>query len=601
MRRSVIALFFLAVVPAARAQSTQATVFQHVRVFDGETIAANRDVLVQDGKIARVASHIRPPVHAAIVDGAGRTLLPGLIDAHTHTYPGALTTALVFGITTELEMFGDAARARAWRDEQKAGNANDRADILSSGTLVTVKGGHGTEYGAPIPVLQSPDDAQAFIDARIAEGSDYIKLVYDDGRIYGTKLPTLSADMLRAGIAAAHARKKLAIVHIGDADGARTALDAGADGLAHLFVDRYPDEAFGRVVAAHHAFVVPTLTVLKSVSGIPGAGDLADDARFGSYLSHQEMTLAKAAFPRAPGLPPLQYAAAESTVKLLQAAHVPILAGTDAGNPGTAHGLALHRELELLVHAGLSPIHALAAATSAPAEIFNLSDRGRVTTGRRADLLLVEGDPTTDITATRRIVGVWKDGVPFDREQVRRAIAAANEEANRAPKGSESGVVSDFDDGTTAVLFGSGWSTSTDVIAGGKSQTELTVVDGGALGSAKSLSIRGTISAAFNQPWAGAMFSPGPQPFQRANLSSKREIRFFTKGDGKTYRVFVFAESKGFTAFTKSFVAGPEWTEVAIPISAFGGTDGHDITAVIFSGGPDAGPFAFQIDHVRFQ
>jgi len=601
LRPSAIILPFLAAASAINAQSSRPTLFQHVRVFDGVAVAGNRDVLVQNGMIVRIASAIRPPAGAAIVDGSGKTLMPGLIDAHTHTFPGALTTALVFGVTTELEMFGDAARAQTWRDEQKAGKANDRADILSSGTLVTVKGGHGTEYGGQIPVLQSPGDAQAFIDARIAEGSDYIKLIYDDGQTYGTKLPTLSVDMLRAGIAAAHARKKIALVHIGAYDAARTALDAGADGLAHLFVDQYPEPDFGKITAAHHAFVVPTLTVLRSVSGIAGAGDLADDARFGAYLSHQELTLLRAAFPRAPGLPPLQYAAAESTVKLLQAAHVPILAGTDAGNPGTAHGIALHRELELLVHAGLSPIHALAAATSVPADVFKLSDRGRIAVGRRADLLLVEGDPTTDITATQRIAGVWKGGVPFDRDQVRRTIAAATEEAGRAPKGSESGLVSDFDDGTTAVFFGSGWSTSTDVIAGGKSQTELAVVEGGALGSAKSLSIRGTISGAFNQPWAGAMFSPGPQPFQPANLSSKKEIRFLTKGDGKTYRVFVFAESKGFTAYTKSFVAGPEWTEVAIPISAFGGTDGHDITAVIFSGGPDAGPFAFQIDHVRFQ
>jgi cytosine/adenosine deaminase-related metal-dependent hydrolase len=595
---SVIAALLLA---PASLSAQAAILFHRVRIFDGVGIAADRDVLVQQGKIVGVGREIRPPGSAVVIDGGGKTLLPGLIDAHTHAWPGALTTALAFGVTTELEMFGDTTRARAWRAEQRAGNAADRSDIYSAGTLVTVQGGHGTEYGASIPVLHSAADAQSFVDARIAEGSDYVKIVYDDGRTYGSKWATLSPEMLRATVAAAHARRKLTLVHIGDLAGAREAIDAGADGLAHLFVDRDPDPDFGRFVGAHHAFVVPTLTVLMSITGVGGGATLVDDARIAPYLSRQEIAILKQGFPRRPSVPALRYAAAESTVKQLLAMHVPILAGTDAGNPGTAHGAALHRELELLVHAGLTPTQALASATSMPADVFKLSDRGRIAVGRRADLLLVDGDPTVDITATRNIVGVWKGGVPFDRDAVRRTISAANDEASRAPKGSESGLVSDFDEGTTATTFGAGWSISTDALAGGKSAADLAVVDSGALGSAKSLAIRGTISPVFKQAWAGAMFSPGPQPFQPANLSAKHELRFFTKGDGKTYRVFLFAESKGFTPLTQTFVAGADWTEVVIPLASFGGTDGHDVTAVIFGGGPQPGPFAFQIDHVRFQ
>ena len=598
MRLSILAAVIVASQPLC-AQSS--TLFRQVRVFDGITSAADRDVLVRDGRIARIERRIQPPAGAAIIDGTGKTLLPGLIDAHTHAWPGALTTALVFGVTTELEMFGDTVRARAWRAEQRSGKAAGRADLYSAGTLVTAPGGHGTEYGAPIPVLRSTAEAPAFVDARIAEGSDYVKIVYDGGHTYGSKWATLSPDMLRATIAAAHARHKLTLVHIGDLAGARDAIDAGADGLAHLFVDRDPDPTFGQFVSAHHAFVIPTLTVLMSISGVGGAAPLAGDTRIAPYLTRQEISIMKQAFPRRPGMPAVRYEVAESTVKQLLAAHVPILAGTDAGNPGTAHGAALHRELELLVHAGLTPNHALASATSVPADVFKLSDRGRIAVGRRADLLLVEGDPTADITATRNIVGVWKAGTSFDRDAVRRTIAAANEQATRAPKGSESGLVSDFDDGTTMTQFGAGWSISTDALAGGKSLADLSVVDGGAMGSAKSLAVRGTISAAFNQAWAGAMFSPAPQPFQPANLSAKRELRFWAKGDGNSYRVFLFAESKGFTPLTQTFVAAPDWTEIVIPISAFGGIDGHDLTAVIFSGGPTAGPFAFQIDHVRFQ
>ena len=126
-------------------------------------------------------------------------------------------------------------------------------------------------------------------------------------------------------------------------------------------------------------------------------------------------------------------------------------------------------------------------------------------------------------------------------------------------------------------------------MAGGKSTAEMVVVDGGAEGSAKSLAIRGTISDAFKQAWAGAMFSPGKQIFQPANLGAKKEVRFWAKGDGKTYRVFIFAESKGFAPLTQTFVAGAEWKEYVFPLSSFDGIDGHDIMALIFGGGPAPG------------
>src|SRR5262249_44133989 len=156
--------------------------------------------------------------------------------------------------------------------------------------------------------------------------------------------PTLTSEMLAATVAAAHARGKLALVHIGALAGAQTAISAGADGLAHLFVDRAPDAEFGTFVASHHAFVVPTLTVLKSIAGAGGAAALADDRRFSAYLGRQELQMMKATFPRRPGMSAVDYAFAEAAVKQLRAANVPILAGTDAGNPGTAHGAALHRE-----------------------------------------------------------------------------------------------------------------------------------------------------------------------------------------------------------------------------------------------------------------
>lgn len=115
------------------------------------------------------------------------------------------------------------------------------------------------------------------------------------------------------------------------------------------------------------------------------------------------------------GCRPEHLATMHENVRLLHAAGVPTLAGTDAPNAGTAHGAGMFAELELLVEAGLSPADALAAATSVPARGFALADRGRLAPGLRGDVLLVRGDPTDDITAVREIAAIWKNGYWINR------------------------------------------------------------------------------------------------------------------------------------------------------------------------------------------
>ncbi|HYK03701.1 MAG TPA: CIA30 family protein [Thermoanaerobaculia bacterium] len=589
--RNFLLVLLLASGFAAHAQTT---LFRNVRLFDGERVGGPRDVLVRDGVIAAVSSKIEAPAGATVIDGTGKTLLPGFIDAHTHTWGDALRTALAFGVTTELDMFTGYSFVKAMKEEQAAGKANGRADLFSAGTLVTAPGGHGTEYGMTIPTITKAEEAQAFVDARIAEGSDYIKIVLDDGHTYGMKMPTVSAEVLKAVVDAAHARKKLAVVHVGDLAGARAAMNAGADALVHLFVDVQPDAAFGRDAAKRRMFVTPTLTVLMSVTGTSGGGTLANDARMTPYLTKPELAQLQQSFPRRPGQPPVHYSAAVASVKQLRAAKVPILAGTDAGNPGTAHGSALHRELELLVEAGLTPTEALVAATSAPARAFALADRGRVAKGLRADLLLVNGDPTTDITATRDIAGIWKGGVPFDRAAYAKSVATANAATGAKPAGLDSGAISDFNDGTMKAAFGAGWMLSTDAVAGGKSTGDLSVADG-------ALVVRGTIVGPLPYAWSGAMFSPAAVPFQPADVSSKKAVRFRAKGDGKTYRVMLFTTSTGYTPLVKTFTGGADWTDHTFPIASFGNIDGRDLTAIIFAGGPEPGDFELRLDDVRLE
>lgn len=386
------------------------------RVFDGENVLPRATVLVEGGKILAVGPEVKVPAGVPAIDGAGKTLLPGLIDSHAHPSDDALSRALFFGVTTELCMYCDPAWDRARREEQARDGAPGRADLRSAGTLATAPGGHGTQGGATIPTVGKPEDATAWVAARLAEGSDFIKIAYEDGATYANKLPPLDPATLRALVEAAHAKGKLAVVHVSTEQRATEALEAGADGLVHVFGDRAPGPAFPKLAREKKAFVVPTLTVLESVSGVPSGKSLVADSRLASYIAKPEaanLESSLAGFGN--GQTRMEHATA--AVRALRDAGVPILAGTDAGNPGTAHGLSLHRELEMLVQAGLSPIAALTAATSAPAKAFGLTDRGRIAPGRRADLLLVEGDPTVDVLATRAIAGVWKLGVALERKR----------------------------------------------------------------------------------------------------------------------------------------------------------------------------------------
>jgi ABC-type multidrug transport system permease subunit len=177
---------------------------------------------------------------------------------------------------------------------------------------------------------------------------------------------------------------------------------------------------------------------------------------------------------------------------------------------------------------------------------------------------------------------------------------SAGGKAEPAPPDSESGLVSDFDDGTAGAKFGSGWAVSTDSLMGGKSTAEFKVVSGGAQGSKGSLLITGEIVGSTRCFWAGAMFFPGPSRFAPVNLSTKKALSFWAKGDGQTYRVMLFSQSLGFVPATQTFVARPDWTKFVFPLASFQGMDGHDLEGVLFSGGKP-GRFAFQIDDVRFE
>ena len=194
---------------------------------------------------------------------------------------------------------------------------------------------------------------------------------------------------------------------------ARTAIEAKADGVAHLFAAQAVSAGFAQLVASHGAFVIPTLGVLYARCARRSGPDIVTDSLLRPYIRPSLRGSMSLTLPSRGGDKSCQ--GTTDAVRQLAERRVPILAGTDAPVPGQTYGASLHGELELLVSAGLTPLQALTAATSAPALAFGLTDRGRIAAGLRADLVLVEGDPSKDIPATCRIVMVWKRGVPVSR------------------------------------------------------------------------------------------------------------------------------------------------------------------------------------------
>ncbi|WP_425954847.1 amidohydrolase family protein [Xylanimonas sp. McL0601] len=401
------------------------TAITHALVFDGERVLDATTVVIEGMTIASVGGEV--PAGAEIVDAAGATLLPGLFDAHVHTNRASLGLALRFGVTTQLEMQGTNTRANRTSIEDD----DTVADVRSSGFGITPPGGHPSELfpegfrpgppsgtrppaGQPplMPFSTTPEQAVAFIPQLLEAGSDYIKFMVDDGSVEGHPgIPMLDQATLDAGVAEANSRGMLTIAHALTVDATRMAIDAGIGGLAHLFMDRPHTPEIIERIAASGAFVVPCVVLNASMMGITGA-ELAADPRVSSRLDDAWLQTLSSSFNH---YPQGNLDDVLASVKALHDAGVDILVGTDTSVPvpfmgGLAHGASVHHELQYLVRAGLTPVEALRAATSTPARRFGLHDRGRITEGLRADLLLVDGDPTTTISDTLNTRAVWRRG-----------------------------------------------------------------------------------------------------------------------------------------------------------------------------------------------
>jgi imidazolonepropionase-like amidohydrolase len=226
-----------------------------------------------------------------------------------------------------------------------------------------------SSVAVPVAAAQKPT---FFSNVTIFNGSDSI-----------TRSNVLASEgiIIVSAIDAAKRIDKLSVAHVSTASAAEQAVDADIDGLVHLFCESKIEPSLLEKLKQKGVFVVPTAAVISNAAKRNTTKTIIED----------------------------------DSINALHEAGVPVLAGSDAPNPGTIHGASIHHELRLLVEAGLTPTEAIAAATLIPARYFGLNDRGQIAVGKRADLLLVDGDPTLDIRALSKLAGVWKHGYAVER------------------------------------------------------------------------------------------------------------------------------------------------------------------------------------------
>jgi len=415
--------------------------YTHARVLDvvkGAWIA-DQTVLVVGDKIKAVGPKVPVPLGAETIDLAGKALMPGLVDMHSHTDRDGALLDIATGVTTVRDV----------------GNDPDDLDLMTSkfdaGALV---GPHivrmGFIEGRNEKAASSKVTAETVEEAHAAV-EFFAKRHYEGIKIYNSVkpelVPVLAAD--------AHKRGMLVIGHIPVHMLAHEAIDAGYDGIEHinmlflnflathdtdtrdttrftligdhaaeLDLDGKPVQDFIAQLVKHHTIIDPTLNAFEEMFiGVPGQllPDFKDALeRLPLQLQRQylqaELPISAANKDR--------YAKAwtqlEAMVKKLWQAKVTVVAGTDSG----ITGIALHHELELLVQSGIPVADVLRMATLDSARAMKQDKLfGTVAAGKRADLVVVDGDPLADITALRKVVSTMRAGVLYEAQPLLAALS----------------------------------------------------------------------------------------------------------------------------------------------------------------------------------
>ena len=396
-----------------------AVLFRDVQLIDGLSHEARErvDVLVDAERIASIESHDASRTTGSdttVVEGSGRTLLPGLIDAHAHyTFDpseGSLQTiarrsdgeilaaarrhaavALRAGVTTARGAGSIRDLEITLRDETASGRTRG-SPIGYAGSAVGSVGGHGAAFGLE---ASGPDGLAAITRQVVDAGVDVVKVVASEAAMLTTTghgpgvmvhgAPELTADELRAVVEVARGAGRRVMSLDQDGESVRLWVEAGVTSIEHAWL---ADEAAIQTLAAAGAWLVPTLVVTDVNRSLPGLTPLQRERQDLIERRHRVST--------------------ETAIRL----GVPLATGTDTGEVGVTADM-VWREIALLHDHGASPMTAIKAATSSGARLLGVdTEVGTVEVGKQADLVLVDGDPLRDLGVLGRPLGVWQRGQP---------------------------------------------------------------------------------------------------------------------------------------------------------------------------------------------
>ena len=606
----------------------QVTVIRNARVVDGTGSPARlASVVIRDSRITAVVENelldIAGDAAPRVIDAGGKTLLPGLFDLHTHLSASPATglsadwgkdlkAYLASGVTTVNDFSAYGEMFEPMRRLMASGAMPGPRVQLAF--RMSTPGGHGTEGGWGdffTLTASTAEEAHAQMKRILPYKPDVIK-IFTDGWRYGFSpdLSSMNEETIAAIVEDAHASGIRVFTHTVTLRGAKIAVRAGVDALAHGIGDAPVDQDLIDLMKAKGAAYIPTLAVFEpravgttSGSALPQRAipllepailDLAGRAASAAATDRPAATATPS--PRA-----IRWKFLLENVRRLHEAGVPIACGTDAGMTGTYHGYATLHELELLVKAGLTPMAALVAGTGASARAAGVDgERGTIAPGKLADLLLVDGQPDRNINDIEKTARVFLGGRELDLPALQRAIATR--ELTPLPVHSVASRINDMEDPDRTSL-GTLRVDSTDA---GPDHSRFMFLPIVREGNDHSLLLEAGL-AAKEHPYVRLELPLTPGGIDLADVSPYHGISFIARGHCDCRVVLDSYNIRNHSFFASPFQVSGEWTAVQLPFSGLHARsakekwDPRAIRVVNFEvSGPGGSKAWLELDKVEF-